>query len=191
MKKLTKSAICTILSLASIFILSCKKTPTAGQEPESQADAQASEEIPSEPEAAPEPEKYLDSQISTLVCSSTGMEELGFGHYDPRTGIYHSCIEENGPYITALSYLNTLYRTNLLAPDMQKTFSPTNDETPEKIEKQIARVIEEDSWKAIQADSQKEFDRLIKQLQIDAKTYGIDAQDALSMKQASQIKEGN
>lgn len=51
-----------------------------------------------------------------LAMSYFGYCEHGFGLYDPETGAYHDCMEENGPYVQALKFMNALYQKGLLDP---------------------------------------------------------------------------
>ena len=46
-----------------------------------------------------------------------GYDEVGLGLYDPMTGDFHSALEEDGPYITMLAFLNRLMRNGLIDPD--------------------------------------------------------------------------
>ena len=48
-----------------------------------------------------------------------GYDEFGIGLYDSDKQEYHPCLEENGPYLTALKFYNTLYQKGLLDPDSQ------------------------------------------------------------------------
>ncbi|MEE3314279.1 MAG: hypothetical protein VZR56_08990 [Treponema sp.] len=57
--------------------------------------------------------------VKSLGTAYVGWDEFGFGLYDPTTGTYHSCLEENGPYLKALKFLNDLYQDGLLDPDSQ------------------------------------------------------------------------
>lgn len=52
-----------------------------------------------------------------IAMSYFGYCEHGFGLYDPETGVYHDCMEENGPYVQALKFMNALYQKGLLDPD--------------------------------------------------------------------------
>ncbi|MBO4320875.1 MAG: hypothetical protein J5857_10460 [Treponema sp.] len=135
-----------------------------------------------------DPDFRLLGSVSVLVCSFDGLEELGMGYYDSKTGIYHSCIEEKGPYIQALSFLNELFRKNRFTPVNQINQISQNQDTESDFrttEANVSKTVQEDSWKAIQAATPQEFNRAIKQMQIDAKTYGIDALDARYVKEAA------
>lgn len=67
---------------------------------------------------------YVKSTGSAMY----GYDELGVGLYDPSTGTYHDCLEENGPYFEALKFYNNLYRDGLLDPDsMTATFDSMSE----------------------------------------------------------------
>jgi len=57
--------------------------------------------------------------VKSLGTAYRGWDEFGFGYYNPEDGTYHSCLEENGPYLESLKFLNRLYREGLLDPDSQ------------------------------------------------------------------------
>lgn len=57
--------------------------------------------------------------VKSTASAYYGYDEFGFGLYDPETQTYHPCLEENGPYLTALKFYNTLYQRGLLDPDSQ------------------------------------------------------------------------
>ena len=57
--------------------------------------------------------------VKSLAQAYYGYDEFGFGLYDPTTQTYHDCLEEDGPYIEALKFYNTLYQKGLLDPDSQ------------------------------------------------------------------------
>ncbi len=58
-----------------------------------------------------------------LASGFYGYDELEMGLYDAVTGEYHGALEKDGPYIEMLSFLNKLYRKNLLDPDsMTQTY---------------------------------------------------------------------
>ena len=46
-----------------------------------------------------------------------GYDAFHLGFYDAETGAYHGALEENGPYLEMLKFLNTLYQKGLLEPD--------------------------------------------------------------------------
>ncbi|MGN0746546.1 MAG: extracellular solute-binding protein [Aristaeellaceae bacterium] len=57
--------------------------------------------------------------VKALATAYYGYDEFGFGMYDPVEQVYHDALEENGPYLTALKFFNTLYQRGLLDPDSQ------------------------------------------------------------------------
>lgn len=57
--------------------------------------------------------------VKSTATAYYGYDEFGVGLYDPETQTYHPCLEENGPYLTALKFYNTLYQRGLLDPDSQ------------------------------------------------------------------------
>ena len=57
--------------------------------------------------------------VKALATAYYGYDEFGFGMYDPVEQVYHDTLEENGPYLTALKFFNTLYQRGLLDPDSQ------------------------------------------------------------------------
>lgn len=57
--------------------------------------------------------------VKSTASAYYGYDEFGFGLYDPETQTYHDVLEENGPYLTALKFYNTLYQRGLLDPDSQ------------------------------------------------------------------------
>ena len=57
--------------------------------------------------------------VKSLGTAYRGWDEFGFGYYNPEDGTYHNCLEENGPYLESLKFLNRLYREGLLDPDSQ------------------------------------------------------------------------
>ena len=57
--------------------------------------------------------------VKSFATAYYGYDEFGFGLYDPETQVYHPVLEENGPYLTALKFFNTLYQNGLLDPDSQ------------------------------------------------------------------------
>lgn len=57
--------------------------------------------------------------VKSTASAYYGYDEFGFGLYDAETQTYHPCLEENGPYLTALKFYNTLYQRGLLDPDSQ------------------------------------------------------------------------
>lgn len=57
--------------------------------------------------------------VKSLVTAYWGYDEFGFGFYDPAEQKYVPCLLENGPYIQALKFYNTLFQKGLLDPDSQ------------------------------------------------------------------------
>lgn len=57
--------------------------------------------------------------VKSTASAYYGYDEFGVGLYDPETQTYHPCLEEDGPYLTALKFYNTLYQKGLLDPDSQ------------------------------------------------------------------------
>lgn len=57
--------------------------------------------------------------VKSTASAYYGYDEFGFGLYDPETQSYHPCLEENGPYLEALKFYNTLFQKGLLDPDSQ------------------------------------------------------------------------
>ena len=193
---------CTAIMLAAISLSSCRDKKAAAAEelnPEETQEellAEVTEDIP-QPEA---PDNILHACLfgsteGPFAPDSDGLEELGFGYYDGKTGIYHSCIEENGPYIQELAYLNEMFLDNQIsAPEEDQAqqamaFSYNTKSLCEAAEL-VTQTLRTDSWEAIQATSTDKFKQAVKKLQINAKTYGIDELDAYYVKQASLKKAG-
>ncbi len=65
-----------------------------------------------------------------LASCYYGYDEVGLGLYDPVTGDFHGAIEQDGPYINMLRFLNKLKRNNLIDPD---SMSQTYVEMSEKV----------------------------------------------------------
>ncbi|WP_026510152.1 cytochrome c oxidase subunit IV [Butyrivibrio sp. LC3010] len=57
--------------------------------------------------------------VKSTATAYYGYDEFGLGLYDPSTQTFHPVLEENGPYLTALKFYNTLYQKGLLDPDSQ------------------------------------------------------------------------
>ncbi len=57
--------------------------------------------------------------VKSTASAYFGYDEFGFGLYNPETQTYHPCLEENGPYLQALKFYNTLFQRGLLDPDSQ------------------------------------------------------------------------
>lgn len=202
MRITSKIILCGTITLSIFFNLSCKgKTSSATGE----LDLEKTDDEPLAEETEDTPTQEIpDNFLYTTLFGNSGtplgqdfdgLEELGFGLYDARTGIYHSIIEENGPYIQKLASLNELFKNNQLASPEQDqnpqtvTFSYQSKSLNEAAEL-IAPVLKTDSWEAIQATSTDKFKQAIKKMQIDAKTYGIDELDAYYVKEASLKKAG-
>ena len=211
--KRSKTAICTILIFSGIILQSCGANKTEfPYSTETAPESSFPTPVPSNFKRATNimlygslqeavrktmetyplnPDFRLLGSASALVCNFDGLEELGMGYYDSKTGIYHSCIEEKGPYIQALSFLNELSRKNRFTPFNQINQINQNQNTESDstgtstTEANVSKTVQEDSWKAIQAATAQEFNRAIKQMQIDAKTYGIDELDARYVKEAA------
>lgn len=57
--------------------------------------------------------------VKATASAYYGYDEFGFGLYDSETQTYYPCLEEDGPYLTALKFYNELYQRGLLDPDSQ------------------------------------------------------------------------
>ncbi len=57
--------------------------------------------------------------VKSTASAYYGYDEFGFGLYDPETQTYYPCLQEDGPYLTALKFYNNLYQKGLLDPDSQ------------------------------------------------------------------------
>ncbi len=68
--------------------------------------------------------------VKSTVTAFLGYDELGVGLYDPTTGDYYDCLMEDGPYLRALKFYNTLYQKGLLDPD---SMTATWDTMSEKV----------------------------------------------------------
>lgn len=58
--------------------------------------------------------------LMTAKCMATafyGYDEHHMGLYDTKTGAFHGALEEDGPYLEVLRFLNSLYCKGLLDPD--------------------------------------------------------------------------
>ena len=51
--------------------------------------------------------------VKSTASAYFGYDEFGIGLYDSDKQEYHPCLEENGPYLTALKFYNTLYQKGL------------------------------------------------------------------------------
>lgn len=68
--------------------------------------------------------------VKALATAFYGYDELGFGHYNPLTGEFYYCLEDDSVYMECLRFFNRLYRAGLLDPN-----SPTQtyDKMSEKL----------------------------------------------------------
>lgn len=55
--------------------------------------------------------------VKSLATAYFGFDEFDFGLYDPETGNFHGCLEENGPYFYTLKFINKLMQKGLVDPD--------------------------------------------------------------------------
>jgi len=55
--------------------------------------------------------------VKSLATAYFGYDEFDFGLYDPETGNFHGCLEENGPYFYTLKFINKLMQKGLVDPD--------------------------------------------------------------------------
>ncbi|MBD5158123.1 MAG: extracellular solute-binding protein [Butyrivibrio sp.] len=63
-----------------------------------------------------------DNTMLDIVRSTAalyGYTDFGFGMYNPSTGAYEPCIDENGIYVRCLKFYNSLYRAGLLDPSSE------------------------------------------------------------------------
>lgn len=61
-----------------------------------------------------------NGMLMTAKCMATayyGYDEHHLGLYDTKTGTFYGALEEDGPYLEMLRFLNGLYRKGLLDPD--------------------------------------------------------------------------
>ncbi|MBQ3667975.1 MAG: extracellular solute-binding protein [Clostridia bacterium] len=68
--------------------------------------------------------------VKALATAYYGYDELGFGHYDPQSGRFMSCLDDDSPYMECLRFFNKLYRAGLLDPSSS---SNTYDKMSEKL----------------------------------------------------------
>lgn len=69
--------------------------------------------------------------VKAMVTAYYGYDELALGNFDPETGKFYGCLDDDSPYLEMLSFFNKLYREGLLDPDsMTQTYS----EMAEKLE---------------------------------------------------------
>lgn len=57
--------------------------------------------------------------LARATAGLYGYEQFGFGLYNPATGSYEPCIDEDGIYIRCLKFYNSLYRAGLLDPSSE------------------------------------------------------------------------
>lgn len=55
--------------------------------------------------------------VKAFATAYWGYDEWGIGLYDVNTGEVYGALEENGPYYTALKFMNELYREGLIDPN--------------------------------------------------------------------------
>ena len=75
-------------------------------------------------------DKNMAMTVRFLAGAYYGCDEFHLGLYDSESGTFHGVLEEGGPYLEMLEYLNTLYRKGLLDPDSR---TQTYDEMLEKL----------------------------------------------------------
>ena len=61
-------------------------------------------------------DKNMAMSVRTMASAYYGYDEFHLGLYDSGTGTFSGALEENGPYLDMLKYLNVLYRKGLLDP---------------------------------------------------------------------------
>ena len=76
-------------------------------------------------------DKNMSMSVRTMASAYYGYDEFQLGLYDSDTGTFHGVLEEKGPYLEMLKYLNTLYRKGLLDPDSK---TQTYEEMMEKLQ---------------------------------------------------------
>jgi len=52
-----------------------------------------------------------------LAGAYYGLDEFGFGFYNPQNGSFVPCLDKESPYVDCLAFLNTLYKRNILDPE--------------------------------------------------------------------------
>lgn len=57
--------------------------------------------------------------VKSTASAYYGYDEFGFGLYDSVDQKYYPCLEEGGPYLTALKFYNNLFQKGLVDPDSQ------------------------------------------------------------------------
>ncbi len=70
--------------------------------------------------------------VKALATAYYGYDELGFGHYNPKTGEFYSALDEGSPYMEMLKFFNKLYRAGLLDPN---SMTQTYDEAATKLKR--------------------------------------------------------
>lgn len=68
--------------------------------------------------------------VKAFATAYMGYDEWGIGLYDVNTGKVYGALEENGPYYTALKFMNQLYREGLIDPNSR---SQKYDQMTEKM----------------------------------------------------------
>lgn len=68
--------------------------------------------------------------VKAMASAYYGYDEFGFGLYDPETGDFYGCLDEDGPYMRTLKFLNQLYQKGLIDPD---SMTATYDTYTEKM----------------------------------------------------------
>lgn len=55
--------------------------------------------------------------VKSLATAYFGYDEFDFGLFDSDTGKFHGCLEEDGPYLYCLKFINKLNQKGLVDPD--------------------------------------------------------------------------
>ena len=76
-------------------------------------------------------DKNMSMSVRTMASAYYGYDEFQLGLYDSDTGTFYGALEEKGPYLEMLKFLNTLYRKGLLDPDSK---NQTYEEMLEKLQ---------------------------------------------------------
>ena len=66
--------------------------------------------------------------VKSMATAYYGYDEFGIGLYNPEDGTFYDCLDEDGPYIRCLRFLNQLYQKNLIDPDSMTTTYDTMSE---------------------------------------------------------------
>ena len=69
--------------------------------------------------------------VKSMVTAYYGYDELAIGNFDPETGVFYGCLDDESPYLEMLRFFNKLYRGGLLDPD---SMTQTYGEMAEKLE---------------------------------------------------------